>query len=81
MAVRHHGQGHGAVTLSFTRQRPDGMWLHQSWTVCECSPLVRRLGQLLGPPGHETLATPDAHRAAVEAVLRAPGAVRQGEGF
>ena len=79
--AEHEGPGHGDVTLSFTRQRPDGAWLHQSWTVCECSPLVRKLDQVLGPPEHETVATLEAHRATAEAVLNVPGAVHRGGGL
>lgn len=77
----HEGQGHGDVTLSFTRERADGMWLHQAWTICECSVLVARLTQLLGPPEFETVATPEAHDATAAAVLAIPGAVHSGEGL
>lgn len=78
MADTHEGNGHGDVTLSFTRQRADGMWLHQAWTVCECSPLVQKLDQVLGPPEFETVATPEAHDATAAAVLAIPGAIHQG---
>jgi hypothetical protein len=77
----HEGPGHGDVTLSFTRQQGDGSWLYQSWTVCECSPLVQRLSQVLGPAEHESVATDEAYRATGEAVLSVPGVVHQGEGF
>lgn len=79
--AEHEGQGHGDVTLSLTRQRADGTWLHQSWTICECSALAERTDELLGPPEHETVATAEAHRATAEAVRAVPGAVHQGEGF
>lgn len=79
--AEHQGEGHGDVTLSFTRQRSDGTWLHQGWTICECSLLLQRLDQLLGPPEFESVATPEAQRATGEAVLAIPGVVHQGKGL
>jgi hypothetical protein len=79
--VTHEGPGHEDVTLGLSFLRPDGGRLHQSWTVCACSPLLGQLGCLLGSPEHETVASPEAVRATVEAVMGVPGAIHTGEGF
>ena len=73
METEHEGAGHGDVTLSLTTETPDGSHLHRSWTICECSLLLKRLDALLGEPEHETVATPEAFRASAEAALKRSG--------
>lgn len=81
MTTEHEGAGHGDVTLSLVTEAPDGSHLHRSWTICECSLLLHRLGDLLGEPEHETVATPEAFRATAEAVRGIPGTISMGEGL
>jgi hypothetical protein len=77
----HQGPGHGDVILSLSTERKDGGMTHRSWTICECSFLLKRLDSLLGPPEHQTIASAEAVRVTAEAALNAPGAVHTGEGF
>jgi hypothetical protein len=72
----HAGPGHGDVTLTLANGTPDGGTHYRSWDICECSPLVRRLGEVLPEPQHETWATAEQVRATGEAVLSVPGIAR-----
>jgi hypothetical protein len=79
----HTGPGHGNVTLSLSAGTPGGGLHHRSWTICECSALVRRLDVLLPEPQQESWATAEQVRATGEAVLSMPGVIHlldNGEG-
>ena len=77
----HQGPGHGDVTLSLATPTAEGGLLHRSWTICECSALVRKIEPLLGSPHHQTIATRQAVVDSAAAVLNVPGTVHLGEGF
>jgi hypothetical protein len=79
--VEHEGPGHGDVTLSLTEETAGGGRHYRSWNICECSPLVQRLREVLPEPAHESLVSPEAVRATAAAVRAVPGAVHLGEGF
>jgi hypothetical protein len=81
MADEHEGKGHGDVTLSLSEATADGGRHYRSWTICECSPLVQKLGQVLPEPEHESVVTAEAFRATADAVRNVPGAVHLGEGL
>lgn len=77
----HEGPGHGDVTLSLSTPAGDGGLLHRSWTICECSALVRKITPLLGPPHQQTIASRQAVEDSAAAVRQVPGAVHIGEGL
>jgi hypothetical protein len=64
---------HGDATLSISEVTTGGGQLFQSWTICACT--LSRLRDRLGPPHHESYATPEAARAIAEAALHQPGNV------
>jgi hypothetical protein len=78
----HVGPGHGDVTLSLAAETRDGGRHYRSWTICECSPLVRRLDQVLPEPEQKSWATAEQVRATARAVLEVPGVIHllDGEG-
>jgi hypothetical protein len=71
------GPGHGSVTLSLGADTPGGGLHYRSWTICECSPLVRRLGEVLPEPQQESWATAEQVRATGAAVLDVPGVIHR----
>lgn len=66
-------EAHGDATLSISEVTTGGGQLFQSWTICACT--LDRLRDRLGPPHHESYATPEAARAIAEAALHQPGNV------
>ena len=70
----HEGPGHADVTLSLSSPAPGGL-LFRSWTICECSPLLARLGPLLGEPERESLHTEATVREVAGRVMDVPGIV------
>jgi hypothetical protein len=78
--AEHAGRGHGDVTLSLTTRAGDGSHYIRSWTICECSVLVKRLEPLLGPPEWESAASGDAVEEIARRTLGVPGNVVTGDG-
>jgi hypothetical protein len=77
--TEHEGPGHAGVTLSISGPAPGGGVLFRSWTICECSLLLARLGPLLGEPMHESVHSEETMRAVAGKVLEVPGAIHTGE--
>jgi hypothetical protein len=78
----HEGPGHGDVTLSLAQRTADGGIWASSWTICECSPLIRRLGEVLPDAPNTSYATAEAVKATAAAARDVPGAIHllSGEG-
>jgi hypothetical protein len=71
----HEGPGHGNVALSLSQRMTDGGIVSRSWTICECSPLVQRLEEVLPEAPNVTYATEEAVKATAVAAREIPGAV------